>query len=110
METTKKFNKRAFVSVGMLAAGISLPISGLMNHLHGFETLTSARHFWMSIHNMSAFLFTIFAVIHASLNWRSITNYFTKIKGDIISKEAIMAIALVLIIIILFSLHAFRVR
>ena len=105
METRKRFNKRAFVSIGMLVSGITLPVSGFLNHIFGFEALTPARHFWMSVHNISAVLFLVFAIIHINLNFHSVKNYFNKYKETLISKEALTAIALVLAIMTLFSLH-----
>ena len=111
METTgkKKFNKRAFVSVAMFVALAALPVSGIMNHNLQFETLTPERHFWMSVHNMSAFLFTVFAIIHLSYNWRPLLDYMRKAKKITISKEAVLAIVLVVFIVGVFSSHAFHV-
>ncbi len=106
----KPFSKRAFVSVAMFVSGLGLPVSGIMNHNLQFETLTTERHFWMSVHNMSAILFTIFLMIHIAYNWRSLMHYFKKIKGIRVSKEAILAIALVVFIVGLFSSHALHGR
>jgi hypothetical protein len=106
----KSFNKRAFVSIVMFISGLLLPVSGIMLHELQFEPLTTARHFWMSVHNMAAFLFTIFVVIHISYNWRCLIRYAKKIKGIAVSKEAVMAILLVVMIVGLFSSHAFHVR
>lgn len=72
METKKKFNKRAFISIAMLVSLLGLPLSGIMNHVYQLEPLTQGRHFWMTIHNMSGLLFIIFAVLHIILNWRTI--------------------------------------
>jgi hypothetical protein len=106
----KRFNKRAFVSIAMFVSGLLLPVSGIMLHEFQFEPLTKARHFWMSVHNMGAFLFTIFVVIHISYNWRSLIHYIKMIKGIAISKETVMAILLVVLVVGLFSSHAFHVR
>ena len=112
METivSKPFNKHAFISIAMFIAGLGLPISGIMNHRLQFEPLTPERHFWMSVHNMSAILFTLFVIIHLTYNWRSLVRYAKKIKGIRISKEAILAVILVVFIVGLFSSHAFLVR
>jgi hypothetical protein len=109
MEANKKFNKRAFISVGLLVSGIGLPFSGLMNHFTGFDPMTTARHFWMSVHDISGILFTIFAITHIILNWRSIKNYAVNLKGIIISREALAAISIVIIITALIASHAFHV-
>ena len=110
METNKKFNKRAFISVGLLISGIGLPFSGLMNHFTGFDPLTTARHFWMSVHDISGILFAIFAASHIILNSRSIKNYVVNLKGIIISREAFAAISIVIIITALVTSHVFHAR
>jgi len=111
METIekRKFNKRAFVSIVMFIALAGLPVSGIMNHNLQFEPLIPARHFWMSVHNMSAILFTVFAVIHISYNWRPLLNYVKRVKKITVSKEAVLAVVLVVFIVGLFSSHAFHV-
>ncbi len=108
METNKKFNKRAFISVGLIVSAIGLPFSGLMNHYMGFEPLTTARHFWMSVHDVSGILFTIFAITHIIFNWRSIKNYLSNFKKAVISKEALAAISLVIFVTALIASHAFH--
>ncbi len=107
---TKKFNKRAFISVGLLVSGIGLPVSGLMNHYLGFDPLTTARHFWMSFHDISGILFGIFAILHITLNWRSVKNYVTGLKSVVISKESLAAFIVVIVITALIASHAFHVR
>jgi hypothetical protein len=81
-----------------------------MNHRLQFEQLTVERHFWMSVHNSAAILFTILAVIHVSYNWLSLINYMKKAKVVFIRKEALAAIALVIVILGLFSSHVFHGR
>ena len=105
-----KFNKRAFYSTVMLISGILLPISGIINHQTGFDRLTAARHFWMSIHNVSALLFTVFGFLHVKLNWKPMKNYLNKARSVILSREALYGIALVIILVGLFSMHALAVR
>lgn len=109
-EQKKPFNRRAFVSLILLASGLMLPLSGVMNHSLQFEPLTQARHFWMSVHNMSALIFSISAFMHISTNWRSLIYYVKKIQGVLISKEAITAFVLVFGIVFLFASHTFHVR
>ena len=106
----KPFNKRAFVSTSMFISGMILPVSGIMNHNLQFEILTSQRHFWMSVHNMSATLFCIFAIFHVFYNWKALMNHIRKIKGISMNKEAIYAILLVFVIVGLFSSHVFHVH
>ena len=105
-----KFNKRAFYSTVMLVSGILLPVSGIMNHKTGFDGLTTERHFWMSVHNVAALLFTIFGVLHVKLNWKPMKNYLNKARTVILSREALYGIVLVVILVGLFSMHALAVR
>jgi hypothetical protein len=106
----KPFNKRAFISFVMFLSGLCLPVSGLMNHRLQLEPLTGERHFWMVVHNIAAFLFVILAIIHISYNWRVLMNYIKNTKRGRISKEAIAAIALVIILVGLISSLAFHNR
>jgi hypothetical protein len=113
METTaekKPFNKRAFTSIALLLSGLVLPISGIMNHQLQFEPLTQLRHFWMSVHNMSAALFTLSALTHVSLHWRTLTHYAKKAQTMVLSKEAVLAAVLITTVVGLFASHAFHVR
>ena len=103
---TKKFNKRSFITIAMFMSGLMLPFSGLMNHRLQFETLTTARHFWMTVHNVAAILFILFMIIHISYNWRLLIKYSKNVGASIISKEAMAAIFLVIFIVGLFSMHA----
>ena len=103
---TKKFNKRAFITIAMFISGLMLPFSGLKNHSLQFETLTTARHFWMTVHNVAAILFILFIIIHISYNWRILVKYSKNVGTIIISKEALAAIVLVIFIVGLFSMHA----
>jgi len=106
----RSFNKRAFISIAMFVSGLVLPFSGLMNHRHQFEQLTTARHFWMSVHNASGILFALFAILHIAGNWKSLLHYAKKTKDIAISKEALIAIILVVVTIGLFSAHVFLAR
>jgi len=106
----KSFNKRAFISIATLMSGLCLPFSGIMNHQLQFERLSMERHFWMTFHNISAILFVIFAIIHISYNWRALINYSRKAKEMFISKEALAAFALVVVIVGLFASHVLHVK
>ena len=105
----KSFNKRAFISTAMFLSGLCLPFSGIRNHNLQFE-FSVERHFWMSVHNMAAILFVIFAIFHILYNWKALMNYIKKTKEMFVSKEAVTAIALVIVIVGLFASHAFHVN
>lgn len=104
------FNHRSFISVGMFTTALFLPISGVMNHQLQFEGLTMQRHFWMSVHNTSAILFCIFIFFHLKYNWKSMISHLRRITEFRINREAILAILLVILVIGLFSAHAFHVH
>jgi len=106
----KPFNKRAFISIAMFISGLSLPFSGIMNHKLQFEQLTLRRHIWMSVHNSAAILFTIFVIIHIFYNRRVLLGYAKKIQETFISKEALAAITLVILIVGLITSHVFHVK
>ncbi len=100
----KQFNKRAFISTTMFISGLFLPFTGFMNHTYQLE-LTQARHFWMSVHNVSGVLFIIFLILHLVYNWKTLLNYIRKAKERFLRKEALTAILLVIIIVGLISSH-----
>lgn len=106
----KSFNKRAFISTALFISGIILPFSGLMNHILQFETKTLDRHFWMSVHDIAGILFLIFAILHISFNWKLLKGYAKKAKEMFISKEVLTAIAVVIVIVGLFSSHVFHLN
>lgn len=106
METSGKFNKRAFISTGLLITGFGLPFSGYFNHLLGFDGFTTARHIWMSVHNILGLFFTFFSVWHVIINRKSITIYVKKISSLLISRESFYAISLVLFFLGLAIFHA----
>ncbi len=111
-EITKQrsFNTRAFTAVVLFASGALLPVSGIMNHSLQMETMTMARHFWMSVHNMSAVLFTTACVAHCVLNWKPLIKHIHTAAHSLISREAGMALALVLSVVGLFAGHALHAR
>ena len=102
----KPFNKRAFIANTMFFSGALLPFSGYMNHRLQIEPIVGARHFWMSVHDMAAILFTISVVIHVYYNWHSLVKYIKKARTISVSKEAFAALIVVLVIVGLFSTHA----
>lgn len=102
-----RFNKRAFAAMMALFSGVSLPLSGLLNHLHQFEGLTTARHAWMAAHNSMAILFAIFAGWHIALNRRMLWNHARGAMTRQPSREAVLAGTLVALILLVAVGHAF---
>jgi ferredoxin len=104
------FNKRAFVSVGMIVTTVILPISGFLCHLLQFQTLTLKQHFYMAVHNTAGMLFIIFTTTHIIMNRRALKNYLSQNSPYIFSKESLFAAMLVVGIISLIASHAFLVN
>jgi len=99
----KPFNKRAFISTALFVSGLCLPITGYMNHSLQFDGLTLDRHFWMAAHDVAAILFLVLGILHISYNWKALLHYAKKAKEKFITKEALTAIAFVVIIVGLIS-------
>jgi len=106
----KTFNRRAFISTALLFSGLLLPFSGIMNHNLQLADMTLERHFWMSVHNMSAFLFTIFSIFHIIMHRRVLMQNIASMKKITLRKEGLVALAAVAIIVGLFSSHALMVQ
>lgn len=94
----------------MFISGLLLPVSGIMNHNLQFEKFAIERHFWMSVHNMTAFLFSVMMIMHVIYNRKTLIGYIKNYRSITISKEAIYALVLVLAIVGLFSSHALHIR
>ncbi len=108
--TKKPFNRRSFVSLSLLLSGLLLPISGIMNHELAFVYLSQERHFWMSVHNMAALIFSLAAIVHIVTNRGAILHYAKKARGVLLSKEAAVAIVVVFGVVGLIASHAFHVQ
>jgi len=105
-------NKRALTLMLMLFSFLLLPISGIPLHLARSHSAPSLlEHFLMSVHNISALLFLIAAIFHLSFNWKALTSYCIKKSNEFITfkKEMIVALLVIIIIVSLFSSHAFHV-
>lgn len=103
----KPFNLRAFIVAMIALTGITLPLSGLFNHLHQFEPLTVARHGWMAAHNVMAILFAVFCGWHIVLNRRAVWNHVHDAAKKIPTREAALAGGLVAALLTLAIAHAF---
>ncbi len=108
MDTNKKtFNKRAFISSSLLISGLFLPLGWLM-HFTDIEYNPKLHEFWMAVHNVATTLFIVFLLIHLIYNWKVMKAYITKSKTNLISKETLYAVILIVFIVGLFSSHIFH--
>jgi hypothetical protein len=121
------FNKRALSAMMMFLSFILLPLSGIPLHytrtniseglLDYFLSRGSTgegffEHFLMSVHNMSALIFVIAALIHIGLNWKSLMKYIATKTEEYFQfrKEMIIALFTIILMVGLFSSHAFHIH
>lgn len=105
METTgRKFNVRAFVTLMIVSTCLVLPVTGIANHFYGFSPPTTARHVWMTAHNMSGLIFTVFLVWHVVLNRRVLWGQVKILAArnafggrELLIAGAVMAVALLIV-------------
>ncbi len=106
-------NRRALTSLFMLFSFLLLPLSGIPLHFSRTEAEPGVlEHFLMSVHNISALIFLIATVIHLTFNWNAITKYIVTKTSEYFRfrKELILALAIIIAIVGLFSSHALHVR
>ncbi|MDD5712046.1 MAG: DUF4405 domain-containing protein [Smithellaceae bacterium] len=111
MEKKKqRFNTRAFVALMVATSGVSLPITGIANHLYGFSSMTVARHVWMAAHNVLGLLFVIFSIWHVIINRKAFWNHLrgSAAHVSLMSREAVLAGAVLAVILLIFIGHAFH--
>lgn len=108
----KSFNHRAFVALAIAFSGIGLPVTGIANHLYQFDPMGTARHAWMAAHNILGFLFAAFSILHVVINRRALGNYLRGLvtRAPSLSRESLLAGAMVGVLTALFVGHAFLVR
>jgi hypothetical protein len=96
--TGKSFNSRAFVSIVTLLFFINLVVSGIMLQVTDHQPYTVYIVYWHVMHNFSAIVFLVFALIHIVRNGKTLKNYLSKAK-NVIGKELIASLILLIIIL-----------
>jgi hypothetical protein len=98
------------VALVIAFSGLGLPVTGIANHVYGFDSLTVARHAWMSAHNVLGLLFAVFSIWHVVLNRRPLMRHIQGVAARIptVSREALLAAALVALCLFLLVGHAFH--
>jgi len=109
-QNTRKLNPGAFVALMIGLSGLGLPVTGIVNHVYGFSPPSSARHAWMSAHNGLGVLFVTFLVWHVVLNRRALWNHVRSTAARIpaMSRESMLATAVIAVTLLLFVGHAFH--
>ena len=107
MEVSQKktFNRRKFVSVSLFLTLTILIITGILIQI--FETFEEGFpiHFFTAVHVLTGLVFAILSVLHTITNWRTLKAYI-KSKEITISKEAVSAFIVAMIIILIGFLFA----
>ncbi len=111
MKTTRTaINKRALVSFLLLIALIFLIFSGLPLHFAAFSRNFTKHHALMTIHNTSALIFFIVALIHIFFNIRSIKGYLIqKVAASMKARRELFIAAIIVLGIVAFTTsHVFH--
>ena len=106
-------NKRSLNVLIMFFSFLLLPFSGVVIHsTHEFAERNSLRHFAMSVHNLSAIIFLCSCMLHLVANRKALAKYISTKTTEYSSfkREAVLALLFVLVLVGLFSSHAFHVR
>jgi ABC-type Mn2+/Zn2+ transport system permease subunit len=95
----RAFNRRKFVSIGLLMTAIVLVITAVAIQI--FEEVEDdfCMHLFFGTHIFTGIAFTVLAVLHAKLNWQSMKSYI-KNKELSVSREAIYAFLLTMAIVL----------
>jgi hypothetical protein len=105
----KSFNLKGFFVLMSTITGLGLPITGVANHmLQTTPPWLFSRHAAMAAHTLLGVLFMISAVSHAVLNRRILFNYLRGHAVSGIGREAVGAIALVAVMLMVAVGHAFH--
>lgn len=109
-KTRNKLNPRSFVALMICFSGLGLPVTGIANHFYGLAPPSVAHHAWMSAHYALGLLFAVFAIWHVVLNRRALRNHVRRAAARVpaLSREAVLAGAVVTITLLLFVGHAFH--
>ncbi len=96
----------------MLFSFLCLPFSGIPLHYVRGGELSTLEHWLMSVHNMAATIFVIAAITHLALNWKALSRYMVEKTVELFAfkREMIIGLVVVIILVGIFSSHAFHVH
>ncbi|MDR1631565.1 MAG: DUF4405 domain-containing protein [Dysgonamonadaceae bacterium] len=94
----KSFNNRAFVSIVALLFFVSLAVSGIMLQVTDHQSYTFSIVYWHVMHNFSAVVFLVFALLHIVRNGKVLKSYLAKARNTV-SKELVAGLILLVIIL-----------
>jgi uncharacterized protein with PQ loop repeat len=97
----KPFKSRTFNTVMLFFSMSLLLITGILIEIFEEVELEFPMHFCTAVHVFTGMVFAIVAIRHLISNWRSMKAYIQKGKKTAISKETILALFCMMIIIVL---------
>lgn len=92
-----RWNQRRFVSLGVLFCGLTLPVTGLCNHLARHANGPRVGGEWVVAHVTMGALFVALVTWHVTLNRRALAKYLrhrTDLRA-LLSGEALTALVVV---------------
>ena len=104
------FNTRAFVTLTTAIAGLGLPVTGYIHHLHRMDPVAAPVHvWWMTPHSILGIFFTAFVIWHAILNRVALSRHVKMVGSGFtsISREAILAVSTVGLVMLIAMAHVF---
>lgn len=107
--SAKPFDARTFTVLGAVLSGLSLPFTGIANHIRQFEPLTRQRHAVMSAHWALGLLFLFFVAWHILLNRRALARHFRSMldRRRLLHREAFWALGVVTMLLGLAIAHTY---
>jgi hypothetical protein len=105
--THPRFRTRSFISLLVMFSATGLALTGITLEVHGLAAPRALRHACEAVHSVFALVFTVTGIWHAVLNRRAIVAAFKPgaARLALISREAALALGLVLVLIALFIGH-----
>lgn len=105
-------NRRALTSMFMFFSFLFLPLSGIPLHYAREGRFPNLEHWLMSVHNMAATIFVLATILHLIMNWKVLSRYMVEKKAEFFTfkREMIIALVVVIVLVGLFSSHAFHVH
>ena len=95
----KKFNLRAFLVILALLFLIALPITGLLLHESSEQEIDINPHTLFMLHIGIGILFLITVISHITINRRPLTKYISSKGANLLSREALLATSIFIIVL-----------
>lgn len=107
-QPARSFNARAFTATAALISGLTLPVSGIANHMLQTDPMTTARHIAMAAHNGLALLFVVSTCWHIVLNRRALLAHLKGVHTGLlgVAREVVWACLVVALLLFLMVGHA----